>query len=167
MVPGAAADARAVQGGLRPDDLLPVHEAAGALAPPVGQPRRADLLLLLDDVGSDLVREEIEVPVRAQHAIHLARKLRQALVGERGEPVRGQPGGGASRAMDLQRFVGWIGDHQVDRFGREAAQELERVRNENAPAFRRRRRAEWKLEQVGFAHARNLPELPDTAFSMA
>ena len=101
VVPGAAPDAPAVQGGLRPDDLLPVHQPAGAFARPVGQPRGADLLLLLDHVGGDLVAEEIEMPVGPQHAIRLAQKLRQALVGDRGEPVRGQPRGGAARPVDL------------------------------------------------------------------
>ncbi len=107
------------------------------------------------------------MPVGPQHAIRLAQKLRQALVGDRGEPVRGQPRGGAARPVDLQRFVRRIGDHEVDGLGREAAQELERVGNDDAPGFGRRRIGEWKLEQVGFAHAGNLPELPDTAFSMA
>ena len=167
VIPGPAADAAAVQRGLRPDDLFPVREAARALPRAVEEPCGADALLLLDDVGRHLVAEEVEVPVRPKHAVHLAEKLRQPLIGHRGEPVGSQTGGGASGAMDLQRLVRRVGDHEVYRLGREAAQQVEGVGNDHATALGRRRGGERKLEQVGFAHADNLPEPSDTAFSMA
>src|SRR2546428_14171804 len=107
----------------------------------------------------------MEGPVGPQPAVRLAQKLRQARGWDRGQPVRGPPRGGAARPVDLQRFVRRIGDHEVDGLGREAAQELERVGNDDAPGFGGMRGGEWKLEQVGFAHAGNLPELPDTAVS--
>ena len=107
------------------------------------------------------------MPVGAQDPVHLAHELWQAGVGDRAEPVGGEPGGGAARAVDLQRFVRRIGDHQVHRLRREAAQQVECVGNHHAPAVGGRRRGEGKLEQVGFAHARNLPEPSDIPFSMA
>ena len=167
VIPGPAADASAVQRGLRPDDLFPVHEARRALPRAVDEPRGADALLLLDDVGRHLVAEEVEVPIGPEHPIHLAEQLRQPLIGHRREPVGGQPGGGAPGTMDLQRLVRRVGDHQVHRLRRQAAQQVEGVGNDHATALRRRRRGERKLEQVGFAHADNLPEPSDTPFSMA
>jgi hypothetical protein len=133
MVAGAAPDPGPVERGLRPDQLLPVDEAALAAAPAVALPPGSDALLLLDHVGGDLVAEQVEVAVGPQHAEDRGEELGQPLVGDGGEPVGGQAGRRSARAVQLERLVRRIGDDQVDRGVGETAQQLEGVGDHHAP----------------------------------
>ena len=137
VVPGAGADASAVERGLRPEDLLPVDEPRLAAARSVRQPLAPDALLLLDDVRRHLVAEQVEVPVAPQHPVHPGEQLGKPGVGHRREPIGGQPRGGAPRAVQLQRLVRRVGHHQVDRIVGQGGEQLERVGDDDAAALTR------------------------------
>ena len=102
------------------------------------------------------VAEQIEVRVALEHAKHFGEQLREARVRKHREPVVArclavlQPRRRADGAMLLERLVGRVGDHQVDRLGRLLAQPVDGIERGELEEGRHGRHYRLGIRDSGF-----------------